>query len=584
MPFGHNPPELWEALTAAQAEAIPSMVQPLRPVEAERLAERLARLAPGDLEICTFANSGAEVVEAAIKLARARTGRDVILSTRNGFHGKTLGALSATGKPLYQVDFAAPAPGFDYIPYGDIDALAARLEAEGEQIAAFIVEPIQGEGGVVCPPDGYLAAAIELCRRYGVLSIVDEIQTGLGRTGELFASAQRRGPDMLLLAKALGGGMMPIGACIVRPEVWDDRFGLLHSSTFANNNLACRVANATLDMLERDDRKIVREVAANGAYLRSRLEALRAGLPGGDPGRPRPRLHGRARVPALRRARRLGDDGLLQPEPRGHAAVQLLPASTCTGVLTAPLFNDSHVLRLQPPLIAGRDQIDQAVDALGALCEAIARRDYFQHRPAPRRRARTARLRLHLGSGRRPAATPATDRGGPPQHLRLPAPLHRGGRHPPFRPVARAVLGPRDFAAWRDWVKQLGPGFVRHLPTVRSKSGATAEGWIMSVPMLPEDMRGKSRAAATAMIEGAVDLAGERGASRFGLGAFTSIVTRGGAGVVGRGVPITSGNTLTTVTAVVGLQRVAERVGPRPRPEPRRRRRRHRARSGALPR
>ena len=129
---------------------------------------------------------------------------------------------------------------------------------------------------MVCPPDGYLDAAIALCRRHGVLSIVDEIQTGLGRTGELFVSAgTAEPPDMLLLAKALGGGLMPIGACIVRPDVWDDRFGLLHSSTFANNNLACRVAGATLDLLERDDQRVVRDVAANGAYLLGRLGELR---------------------------------------------------------------------------------------------------------------------------------------------------------------------------------------------------------------------------------------------------------------------------------------------------------------------
>ena len=281
LPFGHNPSHIWLALDKQQSLLKPAMVQPLRALEAERLADRLASIAPGDLGVVTLANSGAEAVEAAIKLARARTGRDLILSTRNGFHGKTLGALSATGKPMYQNDFGGPARGFDYIDFDDLEALEAELVANHDRIAAFIVEPIQGEGGVVCPSDeGYLDAVIALCRKYGVLSVVDEIQTGLGRTGRLFAcEGCKEAPDMLLLGKALGGGLMPISAVIVRPEVWDDRFGLLHSSTFANNNLACAAANATLDLLLRDDRALIETVAQNGHYFHDRLQALKQRFP-----------------------------------------------------------------------------------------------------------------------------------------------------------------------------------------------------------------------------------------------------------------------------------------------------------------
>ena len=508
LPFGHNPPELWEAMMSAQGEQMPSMIQPLRPVEAERLAARLARLAPGDLEICTFANSGAETVEAAIKLARARTGRDLILSATNGFHGKTLGALSATGKPLYQIDFAAPAPGFEYVPYGDIDALAARLKADAGRIAAFMFEPIQGEGGVVCPPDGYLDAAIALCRQHGVLSIVDEIQTGLGRTGALFVSAAAsEPPDMLLLAKALGGGMIPIGACIVRPDVWDDRFGLLHSSTFANNNLACRVASATLDLLERDDRRIIRDVAANGAYLLGRLRELQERHP--ETIRD---VRGRGYMTGLEFARFDGrDDSATMAFCSLNRGVTPLFSSYLFNVhrvLTAPLFNESHVLRLQPPLIAGPAEIDRAVDALGALCAAIERRNYHEivkHLVDDRPRAEA--------SHREPQKAPAESRRKEPTRSNTFAFLLHYTEEddvlhsdPSFRNFSEEGL-----SDWRSWVKRLGPGFIRAIPNVRSKSGASAEGWIMSVPMLPGDMRGKSRATAVEMIESAVDLAAERG-------------------------------------------------------------------------
>src|SRR5690349_16984961 len=211
--FGHNHPELTQALRGALDEELPAFGQPMTPVAAQQLADRLKELCPGDLGHTVFANSGAEAVEAAIKLARARTGRKVILSASNAFHGKTLGALSATHKKDYQKPFGAPADGFEMVPFGDVDALEARLRAT-PAVAALLVEPIQGEGGVQVPPDGYLAAARALCHQHGALFMVDEVQTGLGRTGALFGLPEKVGtPDVMVLAKALGGGLMPIGAC-----------------------------------------------------------------------------------------------------------------------------------------------------------------------------------------------------------------------------------------------------------------------------------------------------------------------------------------------------------------------------------
>ncbi len=142
LPFGHNPTEIWNALNRQQSLLTPAMVQPLRATEAEKLADTLARITPHDLGVVTLANTGAEAVEASIKLARARSGRDIILSTKNGFHGKTMGALSATGKSLYQKDFGGPASGFEYIPFGDLKALESKLAECGDDIAAFILSLI----------------------------------------------------------------------------------------------------------------------------------------------------------------------------------------------------------------------------------------------------------------------------------------------------------------------------------------------------------------------------------------------------------------------------------------------------------
>jgi acetylornithine/succinyldiaminopimelate/putrescine aminotransferase/predicted amino acid dehydrogenase len=560
LPFGHNPEHIWAALAAAREAQAPSMIQPLRCLAAERLAERLAELAPGDLGVVTFANSGAETVEAAIKLARVRTGRDRILSTRNGFHGKTLGALSATGNPRYQTDFGAPFPGFDYLPYGDLDALRERLETGADDVAAFIVEPIQGEGGVVCPPEGYLDGVIALCRAHGVLSIVDEIQTGLGRTGALFASSGcAEAPDMLLLAKALGGGVMPIGACIARPSAWDERFGTLHSSTFANNGLACQVGLATLERLLADDGALIRDVAANGAYLRQGLEEIRTHYP--DVVR---EVRGRGYMQALEfhRFDQNADSATMAFASLNGGVTALISSylMNVAGVLTAPLFNDSHVLRLQPPLVAGRPEADRALNALSGLCELLHRRDY-------------SKLVRHLADPSQPvsaAPKPASEPGNP-QRTRGAKPKRPGSfgfviHYTENEDILRSDPSFRNFstpelAEWQNWVKRLGAGFARQLPRVVSRDGSAADGWIMSVPMLPDDMRGRGRQAAVGMIRDAVDLAGQEGLSRVGLGAFTSVVTRGGDMVTGRGVPITSGNTLTTWAAVESLEGIARRVG-----------------------
>ena len=559
LPFGHNPEDMWAAIHDVHARSVPVMLQPLRALEAEDLAHDLASITPGDLNKVMLANSGAEAVEAAIKLARARTGRDIILSTENSFHGKTLGALSATGKDFYQRDFGGPAQGFDYLPFGDLHALEERLARNGNRIAAFLVEPIQGEGGVICPPAGYLDAALALCRKHGVLSIVDEIQTGLGRTGRLFACGScEEVPDMLLLGKALGGGLMPISACIVREDVWDDRFGALHSSTFANSNLACSVARAAIHRLLQNEQALISSVATNGAYFRDQLESLRRRFPNV--------LHavrGEGYMEALE---------FCNPVERGRSAtlafcglnggfIALLSSYLLNveRIVTAPVFNDTMTLRLQPPLVTTRADLDQCLGALAKMCDLLDREAYgalVRHLVAPWRRARMKPSDLALplrGPSRNvPAATPG--RFCFLIHYTQEADLLHSD--PSFD-----IFTSEERQAWLQWVKRIGTGFAWSIPARTSLSGSEVEGMIMSVPLLPGDMTGKGRLDARRMIEGAVDMAAQNGAQRFGLGAFTSIVTGGGASVTGRGVPVTSGNTLTTVSAVTAIERVASRVG-----------------------
>lgn len=203
MNFGHNHSEITEILAAHINERAPIMIQPFHAKYVDMLGQKLLDLLPeGAYQHVAFCSSGAEAVEAAIKLARSKTGRKCILSAHNSFHGKTEGALCATGNPAYQLPFMLDLKNNSYVKYGDACDLEQALKPQ--KFAAFIIEPIQGEGGMVTPPEGYLKAASELCQRYRTLLIVDEIQTGLGRTGKVFACEYSNiSADMILLAKSL---------------------------------------------------------------------------------------------------------------------------------------------------------------------------------------------------------------------------------------------------------------------------------------------------------------------------------------------------------------------------------------------
>ena len=210
------------------------------------LLERLAKVTPRGLDRTLLTNSGAESVEAAIKLARRKTGRKRIVSMKGGFHGKTYGALSATWNKKYRDPFVPLLEGFDFADYGDAKSVASLV---GSDTAAVITEPIQGESGIVVPPQDFLREVREVCDRSGALLILDEIQTGLGRTGRMWASEHWGAvPDIMTVAKGLGGGV-PIGAAVTSSDVAQSLKGGEHTSTFAGNPLSCAAASAALDFI-----------------------------------------------------------------------------------------------------------------------------------------------------------------------------------------------------------------------------------------------------------------------------------------------------------------------------------------------
>jgi putrescine aminotransferase len=337
--IGHRHPRVLAAVRD-QLDRIPMSVRTMPSAPQAELAERLAEVAPGDLQYTFFCNSGAEAVEGALKLARLASGRPGFIAMRDAFHGKTFGALSATGRDYYRKPFEPLLPGFTHVPFGDAPALEAAI---GGDTAAVILEPVQGEAGVIVPPRGYLRAVREICDRRGVLLIADEIQTGLGRTGRMFC-VEHEGvtPDILTLAKALGGGVVPIGAFMARPALWDEfrRHPYLHSSTFGGNPLACRAALATLDVLR--DERLPERAAPLGEHFLLRLREIQK------------------RHPTVVRAVR--GCGLMIGVEFAHSDYALMVSAEAghRGVITFYTLNKPEVIRIEPPLVITPDLIDRA--------------------------------------------------------------------------------------------------------------------------------------------------------------------------------------------------------------------------------
>ncbi len=273
--LGHNHPAVREVLQATLAADLVDGVQihysPLAGMLAEALTERL----PQGLEAVFFASTGAEAVDSAMKFAHAATGRPRLISCESGFHGVTLGPLSLVGDEFFKEGFGPLLPGCARVPFGDLGRLEAELRSK--DVAAFIVEPVQGRM-VTLPPEGYLQAAQAICRHYGTLFVVDEIQTGLGRTGSWFALEQwGLEPDFVLVGKALSGGYMPVAAMVTSREIYQRAVGTLersyvHQSTFGRNRLSMAAGLATLRIIERDG--LLEHVARIGSVLCDGLAEL----------------------------------------------------------------------------------------------------------------------------------------------------------------------------------------------------------------------------------------------------------------------------------------------------------------------
>ena len=329
------------------------MLDPLR----AQLARILALLTPGKIQYGFFANSGTEAVEGAMKLAKLYTGRKGFIAMLKAFHGKTLGSLSLMGKKMFREPLLPLLEGVRHVPFGDADAVEQALAAArtvGDDIAAVVAEPVQGEAGAVVPPDEYWPRLREICNHYDVLLIADEVQTGMGRTGEIFGVDHWNvTPDILCLGKALGGGVVPMSAFFSTAEIWEcmEPNPFMHTTTTGGNPLACSAALAAITVLLEED--LAGQAKAKGEYVLNQLKLLQNRYPG-----------------VLANVRGLGL--LIGMEfPTDGIGYKVASGLFSRGVLTAGTLTNARTIRFEPALNVPRELLDEVLNRLEDVFKTI---------------------------------------------------------------------------------------------------------------------------------------------------------------------------------------------------------------------
>lgn len=345
---GHRNPEILSAVEAQlkhQALHSQELLDPLRGY----LAKALSAVTPGDLQYCFFTNGGAEAVEMALKLARIASGGRWYISTVGGFHGKSMGAISMGGKATYRTPYIPMVQQVQHVQYGvaeDVRKAISNLQAVGEKVAAVIMEPIQGEAGVIIPPEGYLTEVRAICDELGVLLIFDEIQTGMGRTGTMWR-CEHEGvtPDIMTYGKAFGGGIVPITGIIARPHLWtqelQDNPWILGSPTFGGNPLCCAAAIATIDFMLRNE--IPKQAAEKGAYLLAGIKKVQQKYPA-----------------VIKEAR--GAGLMIGVEfPKSEIGYCVAKGMFARRVMTAGTLNNARVIRFEPAATTSYEDFDKVL-------------------------------------------------------------------------------------------------------------------------------------------------------------------------------------------------------------------------------
>ncbi|HMF75733.1 MAG TPA: aspartate aminotransferase family protein [Bryobacteraceae bacterium] len=364
--LGHNHAGIIAAVKDELDRCGPAMLQSHVPERAGELAERLCSLAGGGVGKVFFCSSGSEGVEAAIKFSKAHTKRAGLLYAEGAFHGLTCGALSLMGDPFWKQGFGTLLGDTQQIPLNDLSVLDEHLRTK--RYAALFLEPIQGEASIRLPAPDFLEKASSLCKRYGTLLVLDEVQTGFFRTGKFLAAHHYSvEPDMIVLAKAMSGGLIPSGAVLMTDEIYDSVYGslkrsLIHTSTFSENGLAMRVGLAVLDALKQEDAGI--RSAAMGTYMRERLGDVLGEFEMVQEVRGEGLFSGIVFRAPHRVALRLAYEAFTKIHPGLFGQVLVMRLFNDHGILAQICGNNFMVLKLVPPLIISRSQIDEAVEAI----------------------------------------------------------------------------------------------------------------------------------------------------------------------------------------------------------------------------
>jgi ornithine--oxo-acid transaminase len=363
---GHNHPYIIQALKDEMDKCGPAMLQSHVPEIAGELARRLCKLAGGGLEKVYFGSSGSEGVEAAIKFARASSGRDGIVYARGSFHGLTAGALSLMNDQFWREGFGPLLADTRGVPYGDITALEQAL-ADRRQ-AALVVEPVQAEGGIHVPSVEYLREAERLCRAAGTVFVLDEVQTGMYRTGT-FLAAHQFGvrPDMVVLAKALSGGLVPVSALLMTDKIYGAVYSsmkraIVHTSTFSENALSMRAGLATLDVLELE--QLGPRAQRLGESFRAQLRQKLAGFAMVKDVRGMGLLNGIELAPPTNLAFRALYEAFRSVHPAMFGQIVVMRMFRDRGFLTQVCGNNFMVLKACPPLMVAEEHLDEYVNAI----------------------------------------------------------------------------------------------------------------------------------------------------------------------------------------------------------------------------
>lgn len=367
--FGHNHPKINAAVE--RVSNLPNLLQVSLGTLTAALGHNLAQITPGNLSRTFFCNSGAEAVEGALKLAKAASKKKKVIYCERSFHGKTMGALSVTGKNKYQAPFQPLVPYCEPVPFGDTSALEMKLR-DGD-VAAFILEPIQGEGGVNVPPRGYLSEVRKLCSKYDTYLIMDEIQTGFARTGTVFAcDYEEVVPDIMCVGKSLGGGVIPLAAFTTTEHIWDRAFGgfercQIHTSTFGGNARAMGAGIAAIQVMLEED--LVSQAKEKGEHLLNGLRMLQEKYPSFIK-----EVRGRGLLIGVEFNQlskgffnKITGGRLNKIAEEYFAALVSAELMNKYHIITAYTLNNPNVIRFEPPLIISKEQLDRLLSALDEI-------------------------------------------------------------------------------------------------------------------------------------------------------------------------------------------------------------------------